>query len=258
MNTRSTLRTPSGSSPEGGGGFLPTRWTLVQRAKDDGSEGQRALSELCDAYYQPVLTFFRCSLRDAEAARDATHDFFASLLAGGKITAAERERGRFRSYLLGAAKHFLSHRREAGGRLKRGGGAPHVALEGTEGGVIACVPDAGQLSPEEAYDLQWALTVVARAVEALRTESAAAGQADFFEQLKPWLTGEAERGEQAEMAGRLGMSTTALKVAVHRLRSRFRRLLKDEVAGTLGDPAHVADELQALFEALGGGRVLHR
>lgn len=258
MNSQSNLQTPPGTAGKGGGGFVPTRWSLVQRAKADGAEGRRALSELCDCYYQPVLTFFRCTLRDADAARDATHDFFAELLAGDKIGGAERGRGRFRSYLLGAAKHFLSHRREARGRLKRGGGVAPLPLEGAACGLIACVPDTSLLSPEEAYDLQWALTVVARAVDSLRRESAAAGQEDFFEQVKPWLTGEAERGDQAGMAERLGMNPTALKVAVHRLRSRFRRILKDEVAGTLDDPAHVGDEMQALFAALGGERLANR
>jgi RNA polymerase sigma-70 factor (ECF subfamily) len=213
---------------------------------------------LCDSYYQPVLTFFRCTLRNADAAHDAAHDFFSELLAGDKIAGAERGRGRFRSYLLGAAKHFLSHQREARHRLKRGGGITPLPLQGSECGQIACVPDTTLLSPEEAYDLQWALTVVARAVDSLQRECAAAGQGDFFDQIKPWLTGEAERGDQADMAARLGMSPTALKVAVHRLRSRFRRLLKDEVAGTLDDPAHVGDEMEALFAALGGGRAMNR
>lgn len=257
MTSKPTSRTPPGTARDGGG-FVPTRWSLVQRAQADGAEGRRALSELCDTYYQPVLTFFRCTVRDADAARDAAHDFFSELLAGDKIGGAERGRGRFRSYLLGAAKHFLSHQRAARGRLKRGGGVVPVPLDGTECGLIASVPDASLLSPEEAYDRQWALTVVARALECLRRECADVGQADFFEQVKAWLTGESERGDQADMAARLGMSATALKVAVHRLRSRFRRILKDEVAATLDDPAHVGDEMQALFTALGGDRVVQR
>jgi RNA polymerase sigma-70 factor (ECF subfamily) len=237
---------------------LPTRWSLVQRAKADGEQGRRALSELCEAYYEPVLTFFRCTLRDADAARDSAHEFFSELLAGDRIGGAERERGRFRSYLLGAAKHFLSHQRAARGCLKRGGGADPLPLDGSQCGLIACVPDTSLLSPEDAYDLQWALTVVARAVESLRRECAGAGRGEFFEQVKPWLTGEADHGDQAAAAARLGMSPTALKVAVHRLRSRFRRLLKDEIAGTLDDPAHVGDEMHALFAALGGERMVNR
>jgi DNA-directed RNA polymerase specialized sigma24 family protein len=259
MNSQSTLLTsPPNARANDGRGFLTTRWTLVQRAKADGTEGRRALSELCEAYYEPVLTFFRCSLRDADAARDAAHDFFSAMLGGNRIANADREFGRFRSYLLGAAKHFLSHRRDARARLKRGGGVADLPLEGTDSGPVAAVADTNLLSPEEAYDLQWALTVVARALEALRRECTGAGQGDFFEQVKPWLTGESDRGDQTELAERLGMNATALKVAVHRLRSRFRRLLKGEIAGTLADPNLVEAEMRALFAALGGSRVINR
>lgn len=259
MNSQPTLLTSPPNDPvDDGRGFLTTRWTLVQRAKADCTEGRRALSELCEAYYEPVLTFFRCALRDAEAARDATHDFFSAILGGNRIAGADREFGRFRSYLLGAAKHFLWHRRDARVRLKRGGGVPNVPLEGTGSGPIAAVADTSLLSPEEAYDLQWALTVVARSLDALRRECAGAGQAEFFEQVKLWLTGESDRGDQAVLAGQLGMNATALKVAVHRLRSRFRRLMKNEIAGTLTDPALVEAEMLSLFAALGGSRRVNR
>ena len=125
MNTDSTPLTPYPSAVAGTAGqFLTTRWTQVSRAKADSPEGRRALAELCDAYYEPVAEFLRCELRDADAVRDLAHDFFANTLGGGAIVNAEQERGRFRSYLLGAVKHFLSHYREAARRLKRSGGAP--------------------------------------------------------------------------------------------------------------------------------------
>src|SRR5262245_60623986 len=108
--------------------FRTTRWTQVSRAKVDSPEGRRALAELCHAYYEPVLAFLRCELCDADAARESTHEFFAEVLGGGAISHAEPERGRFRSYLLGAVKHFLSHRREALRRLKRGGGVENISL----------------------------------------------------------------------------------------------------------------------------------
>jgi RNA polymerase sigma-70 factor (ECF subfamily) len=118
------------------------------------------LAELCSAYYEPVAAFLRYELRDADAARDLTHDFFAHILAGGAIAHAEQEHGRFRSYLLGAVKHFVSHHREAVRRLKRGGGVENISLNET---AARSVPDAGVLSPDAAFDRQWALTVVARA-----------------------------------------------------------------------------------------------
>jgi len=195
-----------------------------------------------------VVTFLRCELRDADAARELAHDFFAQILAGRAIARAEQERGRFRSFLLGAVKHFLSHHREASRRLKRGGGVENTALNETEAQAL---PDAGVLSPDAAFDQQWALTVLAHALEALRRECATEGRADFFELVKPWLTGDTARGDQAALAARHGMNANALKVAVHRLKQRFRQLLKAEVAGTLEDPGLVEEEMRALFAALG-------
>ena len=249
MSTESTQPTPcrplQGSSGED---FRTTRWTQVSRAKADSLEGRHALAELCNAYYEPVATFLRYELRDADGARELAHDFFAQMLAGGTIARAEQERGRFRSYLLGAVKHFLSHHREAQRRLKRGGGVENLSLNETE---ARSVPDAGVLSPDAAFDRQWALTVVAHALEALRRECVAEGRADFFEQVKPWLTGDAARGDQAALAAGCGLNANALKVAVHRLKRRFRQLLKAEVAGTLDDPVLVEAEMRALFAALG-------
>jgi RNA polymerase sigma-70 factor (ECF subfamily) len=227
--------------------FRTTRWTQVSRAKANSPEGNRALAELCNAYYEPVATFLRCELREADAARELAHDFFAHMLAGGAIARAEPERGRFRSYLLGAVKHFLSHHREAARRLKRGSEAEHLSLNETE----ACsVPDAGVLTPEAAFDRQWALTLVARALEALRRECVAEGRADFFEQVKPWLTGDAARGDQMAVAVGCNLNANALKVAVHRLKRRFRQVVKAEVAGTLNDPGLIEAEMRALFAAL--------
>jgi RNA polymerase sigma-70 factor (ECF subfamily) len=248
MTTEPTPLTPGRpepGSPEGE--FRTTRWTQVSRAKADSPEGHRALADLCGAYYEPVAAFLRCELRDADAARELAHDFFAHLLAGGAITGAEQERGRFRSYLLGAVKHFLSHRREALRRLKRGGGVENLSLNQTE---ARSVPDARVLSPDAAFDRQWALTVVAHALKALRGECVAEGRADFFELVKPWLTGEAARGDQAALAARCGLNANALKVAVHRLKRRFRELLKAEIAGTLADPGQIEAEMRALFAAL--------
>ena len=231
-----------------GEAFRTTRWTQVSRAKADSPEGRSALAGLCDAYYEPVAAFLRCELGDAEAARELAHDFFAHLLAGGAIARAEQEHGRFRSYLLGAVKHFRSHQREALRRHKRGGGVENISLNETE---ARSVPDASVLSPDAAFDQQWALTVVAHALEALRRECVVEGRADFFERVKPWLTGDTRRGDQTALAASCGLNANALKVAVHRLKRRFRQLLKAEVAGTLDDPALVEAEMSVLFAALG-------
>jgi RNA polymerase sigma-70 factor (ECF subfamily) len=152
MSAEPTQPTPCATlqgSP--GEDFRTTRWTQVRRAKADSPEGRRALAELCTIYYEPVVAFLRCKLRDADAARELTHDFFAQILGGGAIARAEQERGRFRSFLLGAVKHFLSHRREALRRLKRGGGVENVSLHETKAQAL---PIAGVLSPDAAFDQQ--------------------------------------------------------------------------------------------------------
>ena len=252
MTTEPTQPMPSPSSRKvPGEDFRTTRWTQVSRAKADSPEGRRALAELCHAYYEPVVAFLRCELREADAARELTHEFFAEVLAGGAIAHAEQERGRFRSYLLGAVKHFLSHQRETARRFKRGGGVENISLHDTDADEARSIVDVSVLSPDAAFDRQWALTVLTRALEGLRQECAADGRAEFFEQVKPWLTGEAAHGDQTALAASCGMNANALKVAVHRLKRRFRELLKMEVAGTLDDAGLVEAEMRALFAALG-------
>ena len=239
-----------GASPRRDETFCTTRWTQVNRAKSDSPEGRRALADLCAAYYEPVAAFLRCQSRDSDAARDLAHEFFAEVLAGKAIVHAQPERGRFRSYLLGAVKHFLSKQFQAEQRLKRGGGRGDVSLNDTREVEARALPDARVLSPDAAFDRQWALTVLGRSLEALRQECAGEGRHEFFEQVKPWLTGEAAHGDQAALAATCGLNANALKVAIHRLKRRFRQLLKAEVAGTLDSSEQVEDEMRALFAAL--------
>jgi DNA-directed RNA polymerase specialized sigma24 family protein len=250
MTTDPAQLTPRPPATQGGH-FRTTRWTQVSRAKANSPEGRRALAELCDAYYEPVAAFLRCELRDADSARELTHDFFTDVLGGGAIAHAEQKRGRFRSYLLGAVKHFLAHHHEAARRLKRGGGWEAISIHDPDAQGAHSLPDASVSSPDAAFDRQWALTVLARTLQALQVECAAGGRADFFEQIKPWLTGDAAHGDQTALAASCGMNATALKVAVHRMKRRFRSMLKEEVAGTLDDPTMVEAEMRALFAALG-------
>lgn len=226
--------------------FHTTRWTRVCQAKADSADGRKALADLCDAYYEPVLAFLRCELRNADAAREMSHAFFAEMLSGGSISGADRERGRFRSYLLGAVKHFVSRQRELAARAKRGGGLEAVAMESDE------VADTSQNTPDAEFDRQWAVTVLARGLEVLRCECEAGGRGDFFEQVKPLLSGDAGYGGQGALAAACGMNVEAFRMAVHRLKKRLRDCVKAEVAGTLDDPAMVQEEMQSLFAALGG------
>lgn len=229
--------------------FRTTRWTRVCLAKADSADGRTALAELCAAYYEPVVAFLRCELRDAEAARELSHAFFAQMLAGATIGAAEREHGRFRSYLLGAVKHFLSHHREAARRMKRGAGAEAIPLDDEVAGAVA---DSRGVSPDAAFDRQWAVTVLTRGLEALRDECVAEGRGTFFDQVKPLLTGDARHGGQGGVAAACGLNVAAFRMALHRLKRRLRECVKAEVAGTLDDPAMVQREMDALFSVLGG------
>ena len=232
--------------------FHTTRWTLVRHATGHSAEGRQALSDLCAAYYKPVVAFMRREGFEEDAARDLAHDFFRQLLERPSLQGANRAEGRFRNYLLGAIKHFLAHERERGNRLKRGGGTIALPLDaGTDTSPGVVLADHNELSPDKFFDRQWALAVLERAFAALETEREAAGKDAEFARLKPWLTGDAVYGEQAEAARGLGLSEGALKVTVHRLRRRFRELLKAEIAQTLDMPEAVEEEMRHLFSALG-------
>ena len=234
-------------------GFTATRWTLVLRARGDSVESRAALSELCDAYYAPVYAFIRRVEPDPETARDLTQAFFADLLAQQSVGAVEPGRGRFRSYLLGAVKHFLAESRRKAAAAKRGGGQRPVSLEArtsTDTTSEWQIPDPAGTAPDSLFDRQWATALVDRAVAGLASESQAAGRGEQFDALKPWLLGNLADRSQAEAAHELGMSEGAFKVAIHRLRKRFRELVKTEIAQTVDDASQVAEELRYLVEVL--------
>jgi len=234
--------------------FAPTRWTLVLRARGESVEARGALSELCESYYQPVLRFLRRDGRDEDAARELAQEFFARVLSRGGFDGADPERGRFRSYLLGALKHFLSSISEHARRQKRGGGiAPesiHATAPDSDASVGVEIADSNATAPDKNFDREWALTVMARALESLQREMNASGKEDQFETLKPWLIGDAPSMSQADAARHLGINEGAVKVAVHRLRKRFRDSVRAEIAQTLRDTAMVDEELQQLIAAL--------
>ena len=223
--------------------FHDTRWTLVSRSRGSDTQAAAALSELCEAHYAPVVAFLRRQGREEDAARELAHDFFAKLLAGGAIEGARPERGRFRSYLLGALKHFAADQRDKTLASKRGGGLEHAEMDDE-------MPDSTMEMPDAEFDRQWALTLLARSLSRLESEMAAEGKTAHFEALKPWLSAEADSTPQAVAAEKLGLSIEAVKVAVHRLRKRFREAVKTEIAHTVSDAADVGEELDALMMAL--------
>ena len=231
--------------------FATTHWTCVLLARGESAEARAALNELCSAYYAPVQAFLRHSVRRGESADDLTHDFFARVLTGRAFEQADPQRGRFRSYLLGAVKHFLSDRRDREQAIKRGGEAGHVRLDaGTDTSPGIDVADANAVSPEAVFEKQWSLTLLDRTLHQLQTEMTHADKAAQFETLKPWLTGNVALS-QAAAARVLGLNENAIKVAIHRLRRRFRELVKAEIAHTVHDPLDQEQELRDLIAALG-------
>lgn len=238
------------------GRFATTCWTQVLAARGDSSEGRDALAELCEHYYEPVLAFLcRSGEIRVSDARDLAHDFFAELLRGHRLDKLEREKGRFRSYLLGALKHFLSHHWARNGTAKRGGKAVSVSLNetGIEEREGAALQDGRTLPPDSWFDRHWAINVLDHALTALEAESEAEGKLEQFRLLTPWLTGEAEHGDQADLAERMGVPASTLKSLVHRVRRRFRAAVRNEIGRTLSESADIETEMAALFEALGDG-----
>lgn len=239
--------------------FRTTRWTKVIAARGDSPEARLALRELCETYYEPVTMFIRRACGDLptgpDEARDLTQAFFAKLLEGHSLDSADRTQGRFRSYLLGAVKHFLADQRDRDRAMKRGGGTPPVSLAhtGTDGEspAVSDQPADPQGFPPDAYfDRQWGLAIVQQAMTQLRAEASASGELARFEGLQPWLVTPSGHDTALAAARSLNLTEGAFKVAVHRLRKRYRQLVLERITATVGDPSEAADELNYLVTVL--------
>ena len=215
-------------------------------AQGESQDARQALSELCAAYYHPVINFLRRDGRDEDSARELAHEFFAGILEKGSLGRPDPTRGRFRSYLLGALKHFVISQRAKAAREKRGGDFAHEPIDAVlnESHLAAVQRDAE-------FDREWALNLLSRAVAAVRADWETRGAAGQFDLLKPWLTGEGcDEGVQEAATEKLRMSPSAFRVAVHRLRHRFRQAVKAEIARTVGNRGEVEEEMRHLLEAL--------
>jgi RNA polymerase sigma-70 factor (ECF subfamily) len=235
--------------------FATTRWSLVAVAgQADSPEAREALAFLCQTYWLPLYAFARRSLPNAHDAQDLTQAFFVQLLEKDYLRAADPKRGKFRSFLLIAFRHFLSKQRAHDHAQKRGGGRPVLSLdfEGAERGYLQEPVDPA--TPEALYERRWALAVLGQALARLRQEWADAGKEQIFEALKGTLAGEGLDVPYAEVAARFGLSESAVKVTVHRLRRRYRELLRAEIAQTVGSDEEVEEELRDLFRAVQVGR----
>jgi DNA-directed RNA polymerase specialized sigma24 family protein len=232
--------------------FRSTRWSVVARAGRDGTEARDAIAWLFEAYGYPLFAYARRRGLSHEEAEDAVHELFAHCLESKSLAQADPARGRFRSYMLGALEHRLSNRKRFWNALKRGGGRSAVSLDGDDAERRYALEPAGGDDPRKLYEAAWARTVIDRAFARVREDYAGRGEGALFERLKSRLVDEGEPGRIAELAAELGKSEEALKVALHRLRKRFRAALEGEIAETVDGPAEIEDELRHLFDALGG------
>jgi RNA polymerase sigma-70 factor (ECF subfamily) len=231
-------------------GFATTHWSLISRATTASPEGRAALETLCRAYWFPVYAYARkhgCSASDAE---DVTQDFFAEIVQSEFLHRASRERGRFRSYLLSAVQRRIINAHHRAHALKRGGAAQVISIDEPIAEKLFLEIDDPGLDPSETYERGWALTVLQRARHRLRDEHAAVGRLPEFEALEPYLSAPPAEGEYAAIASTLNMARNTVAVAVHRLGKSYRKLVRDEIADTVDDPAEVSDELNHLLKVL--------
>lgn len=234
------------------GRFLTTRWSVVLAAASPEEPLRRAaLEDLCATYWYPLYAYVRRSGYDADAAADLTQDFFARILEREDLRRVDRERGRFRAYVLAAMKHLLVNRRASGRAAKRGGGRVPVSIDVEDAEVRFDREPRDERTPEAAFERAWAEAAIARAFERLREEQTRIGRGGLFDDLTPALIGTEDGLPYAEVAARHRTSENAVKVAVHRLRGRLGELLREEVGGTVAGHADVEAEIRALFEALG-------
>jgi RNA polymerase sigma-70 factor (ECF subfamily) len=219
-------------------------------AGGDSTTARGALSKLCSTYWFPIYAFARRQGLSGPDAEDATQGFFAHLLAAEALAAVDRAKGRFRSFLLASMKNFLANERDRARAAKRGGGRQPLSLDAVEAENRYRMEPADTLSPDRLYDRRWALAVLEQVLADLAAQCAAAGKSELFDALKPAFGGGRTACSYAEIGGRLGMSEGAVKVAVHRLRQRYRDILRITVAQTLASPDEVDDELRHLLAAL--------
>jgi RNA polymerase sigma-70 factor (ECF subfamily) len=241
------------STSSGDPQFHTTQWNRIAvAAGQEGAESRAALADLCQAYWYPLYAFLRRCGHSAEDARDLTQGFFAALLEKGYLADADRKRGRFRSFLLTAATRFAAKERDKAAAQKRGGGRRVLPLDFEEGERRYKHEPAHNWTPERIFDRRWALTLLDRTLARLRQEHESAGKLEQFEALKVFLAGESGAQRLAQLAEQQGTTEGALKVAVHRLRQKYRELLRAEIAQTVAGQEDVDDELNVLLAALRG------
>jgi RNA polymerase sigma-70 factor (ECF subfamily) len=230
--------------------FATTRWTVVLAAGNRSTpNADVALEELCRAYWFPLYAYVRRHGHSREDAEDLTQSFFAGFLKKNYLEKLRGEHGKFRAFLLASLKHFLANEWDRSRRQKRGGGIPPLSLDWQDADNRYQIAPADHLSPDKIYDRAWAVTLLEQVIARLRGENAGDGKTLLFDGLKPFLMVGRNEIPYARAAAALGLTEGAARVAVHRLRRRYRELLREEIGQTLSDPAQVEEEMRALFTA---------
>ncbi len=231
--------------------FATTHWSVVLTAgRGDDQHSHGALTKLCQTYWYPLYAFVRRQGYGPEDAQDLTQAFFAHLLEHHALAKVDRTKGKFRSFLLASLRHFLADQRDSARAQKRGSGAAPVALDAASAETRSGLEAADQASPDKAFDRNWALALMEQVLTQLRAEQDAAGKQAQFALLQDCLMGEPGAPRYVELAAQLGVSEGAVKMAVSRLRRRYRDLLRQEIAHTVSRPAEIEEEIRDLFAAL--------
>jgi len=247
----SSVDSQPGFNPSPAGRFATTRWSVVAAAQDLLSpQAHEALAILCRAYWYPLYAYIRRQGYSADQSQDLTQGFFAGLLEQHALEAVDRAKGKFRSFLLTACKHYLAHVRGRARARKRGGGRSFFSLDLGDAEARYGAEPTHTLTPEKLFARRWALTLLDQVLARLREEFSEKGKGRLFDRLRVCLLGEKDAIPYSRVAHELRMTEGAVKVAAHRLRRRFRELVREEIVRTVDDPEHVEDEIRELFAAL--------
>ncbi len=230
------------------GKFRTTQWSLILIAADTSSpEAREALAKLCEKYWPPLYAFVRRLGHQPEDAQDLVQGFFANLIEKNYLQDVNRERGRFRSFLLAALKHYMANEWQRRKAQKRGGGQTLLSLDLQSAEDFYKIEPVDSLTPERIYERRWVMSLLEQTVGILRQDFVRQGKEDLFDVLKPFLTVDEERLSYEELSRRCNMSEGAVKTTVHRLRRQFGELLRKTIANTLSNPGDLDDEIRYLF-----------
>lgn len=233
--------------------FVTTHWSVVLAAgQGDSMKSTVALENLCSTYWYPLYAYVRRRGQEPEAAKELTQEFFARLLAKGLLAGVDPTKGRFRSWLLGVMNHFLAHEWARVCAQKRGGGQPAFSLDETRAEERYRLEPVDESSPEKIFDRRWAFTVLEQAEVRLRKEHEAAGKGELYSRLKAFVSMDGEAASYEEASQRLGLTPSAVKSAIHRLRQRYQESIREEIAQTVTSASEVDDEIRYLLSVIRG------